>query len=137
MAMPVGKPTKYRDKFCSALVDWMSKGYSFNSFAGSINVSEQVLYDWNKVHQDFSEAKKLGTSKRNSLVETKFIDASINGDDCPNPALLRLLLCNVLKKDYQSESVINATEDTKQPTNINISFSEATIENIKEVKDES
>lgn len=135
--MPVGKPTKYRAKFCEALVDWMSQGYSFNSFAGSINVSEQVLYDWNKVHEEFAEAKKSGTSKRNSLVEQRFVDAALNGDDCPNPALLRLLLCNVLKKDYQSESVINATEDTKQPTNINISFSEATIENIKEVKDES
>lgn len=135
--MPVGQPTKYKDKFCSALVKWMSKGYSFNSFAGSIEVCLSTTINWTKEHQAFADAKELGTTMRNSLVEQRFIDASLNGDDCPNPALLRLLLCNVLKKDYQSESVINATEDTKQPTNINISFSEATIENIKEVKDES
>jgi hypothetical protein len=127
-----GRPTKYRKKFCDELVDHMSNGYSFDSFAGTIKVSAMVLYDWCKAHTEFADAKALGTTMRNSLVEQRFVDAALNGTDCPNPALLRLLLCNVLKKDYQSESAINADTSAKQPTNINISFSEATPENIDE-----
>jgi len=41
----------------------MAKGLSFESFAGLIDVHIDTLYEWAKVHQSFSEAKKRGTAK--------------------------------------------------------------------------
>ena len=45
------------------LVDHMSKGLSIESFAGVISVNIDTLYEWVKVHHEFSEAKKIGTAK--------------------------------------------------------------------------
>jgi DNA-binding XRE family transcriptional regulator len=46
--------------YCQALVRWCKKGLSYESFASACNVSEQTLYDWEKAHPEFLEAKKIG-----------------------------------------------------------------------------
>lgn len=38
-------------------------GLSFESFGAKINCHFDTLYEWVKVHHEFSEAKKLGTTK--------------------------------------------------------------------------
>jgi hypothetical protein len=61
--MPGGRPTKYDSKYCDMVIDHMAKGLSFESFAGVIEVSRDSLYEWAKQHREFSDAKKIGTSK--------------------------------------------------------------------------
>lgn len=56
-----GRPTKYRAEFCQMLIDHMAEGYSFQAFAGVVHCSIDSLYEWAKVHDDFSEAKRIGT----------------------------------------------------------------------------
>lgn len=41
----------------------MSKGFPFECFAGEINVNPDTVYEWCKVHPEFSEAKKIGRAK--------------------------------------------------------------------------
>lgn len=41
----------------------MSQGLSFESFAGTIDVCEDTLFEWLKVHSEFSESKKIGHPK--------------------------------------------------------------------------
>lgn len=55
-----GAPTKYKEEYCEALVKHMSKGLSFESFAATINVNRDTLYEWCKQHEKFSDAKKRG-----------------------------------------------------------------------------
>jgi hypothetical protein len=41
----------------------MAQGNSFESFAADCDCSFETLYEWARVHPDFSEAKKIGITK--------------------------------------------------------------------------
>lgn len=58
-----GQPTKYRPEYCERLVEHMTKGLSFESFAAQVDVSRDTLYEWAHKHPDFSDAKGRGDSK--------------------------------------------------------------------------
>lgn len=58
-----GRPTKYKEEYCEMLINHMSEGYSFESFGGIIEVAEDTLYEWVKVHKNFSDSKNIGTQK--------------------------------------------------------------------------
>lgn len=68
--MGLGRPTKYLEKYCEELIDHMTEGHSFESFAGTIKVSFDTLYEWLKVHPEFSEAKKIGHGANLKTMET-------------------------------------------------------------------
>lgn len=61
--MPGGRPSKYKKEFCERLIKHMEDGLSFEAFAGEIGVAIDTVYNWNKKHPEFSEAKKIGTAK--------------------------------------------------------------------------
>jgi hypothetical protein len=60
---PGGRPSKYDPKYCRMVIDHMEHGLSFESFAGTIEVSRDTLYEWTKVHEEFSDAFKIGQMK--------------------------------------------------------------------------
>lgn len=59
----MGRPSKYKSQFCAGLIEHMSKGLSFESFAAVIDVSRDTLYEWDKSHADFSDAKREAYAK--------------------------------------------------------------------------
>ena len=59
----VGRPTKYKPEYCSMLIEHMSEGYSFESFGGTIDVSERILYEWEKKYPEFLHSKNIGVQK--------------------------------------------------------------------------
>jgi hypothetical protein len=59
----LGRPAKYTDEFCDRLVEHMADGFSFESFGGIISVCKDTLYDWERTHENFSYAKKIGLQK--------------------------------------------------------------------------
>jgi hypothetical protein len=58
-----GRPSKFKPEYCERLIQHMSEGLSFRSFAGEIDVCFDTLYEWEKVHKIFSDAKRLGVAK--------------------------------------------------------------------------
>lgn len=56
--MPGGQPTKYKPEYCELLKTHCAKGLSFETFGATIGVSRDNVYEWAKVHAEFSEAKK-------------------------------------------------------------------------------
>jgi hypothetical protein len=64
MMVKTGRPTKYDSKYEEMLIEHMAEGYSFESFAGLIGVCYDTLYEWCKVNDAFSEAKKQGRAKQ-------------------------------------------------------------------------
>lgn len=52
------RPTKYDPKFCEALIEHMKQGLSYTTFAAVADVHPDTLYEWEKKHPEFSEAKK-------------------------------------------------------------------------------
>jgi hypothetical protein len=57
-SQPVGRPTKYKPEFCEMLIDHMSEGYSFETFAAVVAVNRDTLYAWKDAHPEFSDAVK-------------------------------------------------------------------------------
>lgn len=56
--MPAGRPSKYKPEFCEMLVAHMGQGYSFESFGAIVDAHRDTLYEWEKQHPEFSDAKK-------------------------------------------------------------------------------
>ena len=54
----MGRPSLYRPEYCDKLIDWAKQGLGYESFASVPGVSIQTLYDWEKAHPEFLEAKK-------------------------------------------------------------------------------
>lgn len=61
--MGQGRPTKYKPEYDEKLVIHMAQGLSFEAFAGDIDVNQDTLHEWVKVHPSFSEAKKRAFAK--------------------------------------------------------------------------
>lgn len=67
----MARPTKYKKEFCEKLVKHLSDGFSFESFAGLVDVCEDTIYEWCNKHPEFSEAKKRGYAKNRLWWETQ------------------------------------------------------------------
>ncbi len=69
-APPLGRPTDYDPKYCAMLIEHMAGGLSYESFAGVIGKFRATLYNWEKAHPAFLDAKKEGSEKNLLYWET-------------------------------------------------------------------
>lgn len=65
------KQTLYKPEFCQILIEHMTQGADFRSFAGYIGVSRSTLYNWVEKHPAFAEAKELAWEKSYSWWEER------------------------------------------------------------------
>lgn len=66
--------TRYKKDYDQGIIDHMSKGYSFMSYAGEIGVCPKTLYNWVDSHESFKQAKEIATSKALKLFEGALLD---------------------------------------------------------------
>ena len=97
-----GAPSKYNPSYCQELIDHMSTGYSFESFAGKIGVDRDTIYEWRKVHPAFSDAFRCGQSKMLYKDETT-LNMGIDNTIKVNHALMTLKMMNCHKWAAKSE----------------------------------
>lgn len=57
---PVGGPPKFKKKYCKLLIEHLSKGLSYESFAGRVEITRATLYNWEKQFPEFLDAKLKG-----------------------------------------------------------------------------
>ncbi len=65
----MGRPTKYKKEYCEMLIDHMAKGYGYQTFAKKANVNIDTLYEWEKKHQAFADAKKQAFAQNRYFFE--------------------------------------------------------------------
>ncbi|MCB0739208.1 MAG: hypothetical protein KDC92_16985 [Bacteroidetes bacterium] len=58
-----GRPTDYDPSYCERLIKHMESGLSYEAFAGELGVAKQTIYNWEKAHPEFLDAKRVGASK--------------------------------------------------------------------------
>jgi len=73
-----GRPSLYLPEYCDKLINHMAGGLSFETFAGTVNVCSETLYEWVRVHKDFSLAYKKGTDKRKLFGESVYRAAMLS-----------------------------------------------------------
>lgn len=54
-----GQPTKYKPEYCAMLIEHMKAGYGYVTFAVKIGVHHSIMYDWEKVHEEWAIAKEM------------------------------------------------------------------------------
>lgn len=74
----MARPTKYDPKYCEMLIEHMSKGLSYECFGPSINVATSNVYEWEKKHPEFQEAKKEAFGQSRLFWEKEGIDGLWN-----------------------------------------------------------
>ena len=52
----MARPTKYNPKFANQIINHCSKGFSFETFAHKIGVSDRTLRNWQQHIPEFAEA---------------------------------------------------------------------------------
>jgi hypothetical protein len=105
-----GRPSKYKQQYCQSLIDHMSDGLSYESFAGLIGVCVDSLYDWEVAHPEFFDAKTIGQAKRllyNELIIDGLAKGKVVGSTTAQIFRMKNLGGNLAWKD-KTESVITA-----------------------------
>lgn len=80
---PMGRPSKYKPEYCDMLINHCTAGLSFESFAGVVNTCIDTLYEWERVHSEFSYAKKEANAKCRIFWENIGIRAMAEEKDAP------------------------------------------------------
>lgn len=74
----VGRPSKYKPEFDEMLIEHMSKGFSYETFAAVVNVNRDTIYQWEKDYPNFSDAKKTAFDQCQMFWEKLGIDNILN-----------------------------------------------------------
>lgn len=106
---PDGQPTKYKPEYCQQLIAHMAKGFSFESFAADCRVSFETLYEWARVHPEFSEAKKQGKSLELKMWESMATAGSAGKIKNFNSTAMIFSMKNKFPKLYRDQIKLDAT----------------------------
>jgi hypothetical protein len=74
-----GRPTSYRPEFCERVVALMAEGRSLDRCASILGVHPDSLYEWQKVHPEFSEAVRAGRAAATTFWENRLLDIARGG----------------------------------------------------------
>lgn len=55
-----GAPTKYKKAYCEEIKTLMKQGYSVTQVASHLEIHRDTIYEWAKIHPEFSDALKIG-----------------------------------------------------------------------------
>ena len=95
--MPVGRPTKYKEEYCDAIVEFMSKGHTAKAWCSEVDIVEDTLYEWVKVHPNFSESLKKARQACQKWYENLFRSAAVGKIENFNATAAIWLSKNVIK----------------------------------------
>lgn len=121
IANPVGHPDEFKEEYCELLIEHMSLGKSFESFAGHplVKACRATLYNWAERHPKFLDAKKKGESGSLFWHEDLIHRATVNPKDCPvNTALL----CFKMKNQHGWADKVEHSTDSKSVPIIQLKY---------------
>lgn len=52
----MARPSEYKPEFCESVIEWGKGGKSLAWMAAELDVSRECLYEWMRVHPEFSDA---------------------------------------------------------------------------------
>jgi hypothetical protein len=91
---PGGRPTTYKPEYCNQLIEHRRGGHSLESFASTIGVGRQSIYDWSKKHPEFSYAIKVAKEVHLKTMESLLLAVG-SGKVKGNAAVLIFMMKNM------------------------------------------
>lgn len=73
LAPGIGRPSEYREEYCSLARQYMAQGFSLSAFAGEIGVARDTCYEWMSRHRAFADAVSRGRAARTNWLEGKLL----------------------------------------------------------------
>lgn len=70
-----GRPSDYREEYGPMLIEHMSQGYSYYSFAALVGCHRETLHSWEKQFSAFKECKMIGAERMLRFMETLGLEA--------------------------------------------------------------
>lgn len=102
--MPAGRPTDYDEAYADQVLRHLSEGYTLASFGGIVGCSRDTLYEWAKVHPQFSDAIKRGRAAGQHKWETRLSKQAEEGSG--NTAAIIFAMKNLYKDDW-ADRIVN------------------------------
>jgi len=99
-----GRPSLYKAPYADDVVEHLALGYTLASWAGSIGVSRDTVYEWANVHPEFSDAIKKGRAKGQALWERRLAKQAIEGTG--NTAAIIFAMKNLYQDDW-ADKIVN------------------------------
>lgn len=104
---PVGRPSMYRPEYCEVAIEVGKRGGGPNDIACEIGVLRENLYDWAKVHPEFSTALKQAKQHEQKWWENKGIEGL--GADKFNAMVWKVSMQARFRDDYTERKVTELT----------------------------
>ncbi|MBV1701671.1 MAG: hypothetical protein KGQ46_07615 [Hyphomicrobiales bacterium] len=102
----IGRPSKYQEAYCEAIVAFMRQGYSATAFAGSIGVGRETISQWAIAHAEFQVALHAGKAACLRFWEGLAIKAGTSSRDGGAPAIIAFALRNMGPHDWTDKQAI-------------------------------
>lgn len=101
-----GRPTKYDESYCDAVVADGALGFSLTAFAGGIGVDRTTISEWRKVHPDFDAACRYAMA-----IRSRFLEGGMMERDIPAPAMnaRKFALVNCAPEDWREKTSVEHT----------------------------
>jgi len=102
-----GRPTLYKPEYCELLENHLAQGKSYLAFGAEINVTRETLYEWERVHEEFSDSKKRGILKSLKVWENRLEDGLLGKIPGFNTTLaIFLMKCRFGNMGYRERDVV-------------------------------
>jgi hypothetical protein len=102
---------KYRYEYCEMLVEHCDKGFTINSFAATINISQSTLANWFKTFPDFAHAREMALQRRSLKFQQDMIN-SCEGKIRTNPASYIFALKNCDPENFKDKMEMDHSGQT-------------------------
>jgi hypothetical protein len=96
-------PSKFRPELSRRIESFMAKGFSLTAFAGSIKVSRETVYQWDRTIKEFSDALAIARARRTLYWERRLMKA--RGDSRAVIFALR----NACSDEWKQEPEVSVT----------------------------
>jgi transposase len=109
---PGGRPTLYSPEYIDKAIEYMALGYSITAFAGHIRVSRETVYEWARVHPEFSDALKIARSARVNQLECDLLSAESNPMVTSRIFALKNACPEEWREKIENENTVSITVNT-------------------------
>ena len=118
--MPGGRPTDYKPEYCEKLIEWSKDGHSLVWIGSQLDVTRETLYEWGRVHPEFSDAMNVGRAHCQAWWEQKGRDGL--ADPRFNAALWSKNMGPRFKQDWSEKSQLEITGKDGGPVEQSLSI---------------